>query len=207
MRNFQVTRRIVRVMARLRAQLSYANVMATVAVFVALGGTSYAVATLPRNSVGPKQIRSNAVGSSELRSRSVRSTEVRDRSLRLRDLSRAARESLRGRPGPPGPHGPIGQSAASFTAAVNAGGRVESTKGGATGSHTIGGSGEYTVTFNRDMRACWAVGSISRVPGAPPEHPDEGEIVTSTTGSGVFVRTRNHDGNPADLPFHLIVVC
>jgi hypothetical protein len=207
MRNFQVTRRIVRVMARLRAQLSYANVMATVAVFVALGGTSYAVATLPRNSVGPKQIRSNAVGSSELRSRSVRSSDVRDRSLRLRDLSRAARDSLRGRQGRPGPQGPTGQSAASFTAAVNAAGSVVATKGGATGSHTSAGSGEYTLTFNRDMRACWAVGSISRVPGTTPEDPQDGQIVTSTTGSGVFVRTLDGNGQPADLPFHLIVVC
>ena len=32
-----------------RPQLSYANVMSTIAVFIALGGTSYAVA---RNSVG-----------------------------------------------------------------------------------------------------------------------------------------------------------
>ena len=45
-------------MRRLRTHLSYANVMATIAVFIALGGTSYALTALPRNSVGPKQIRS-----------------------------------------------------------------------------------------------------------------------------------------------------
>jgi hypothetical protein len=40
-------------MRRLRAQLSYANVMSSIAVFLVLGGSVYAAATLPRNSVGP----------------------------------------------------------------------------------------------------------------------------------------------------------
>ena len=35
--------------------------LAEIAVFVALGGTSYAVASLPRNSVGTNQIRNEAV--------------------------------------------------------------------------------------------------------------------------------------------------
>ena len=78
-----------------RQHLTYANVMATVAVFIALGGTSYAL-TLPRNSVGPSQIRSNAVGASELRRGAVTSTEIKDRALRVRDLTRSARRSLRG---------------------------------------------------------------------------------------------------------------
>lgn len=42
--------------------LSYANVVATLALFVALGGVSYAAIVLPANSVGPKQLRPNAVG-------------------------------------------------------------------------------------------------------------------------------------------------
>ena len=49
-------------LTRLRQKLSYANVTATLALFIALGGTSYAALTLPRNSVGSKQIRSRAVG-------------------------------------------------------------------------------------------------------------------------------------------------
>lgn len=45
---------------RLRSRLTYANVMATIAVFLALGGGAYAVA-LKRNSVGSKQIKPDAV--------------------------------------------------------------------------------------------------------------------------------------------------
>jgi hypothetical protein len=43
-----------------RSRLTYANVMATVAVFFALGGGAYAV-SLKRNSVGAKQLKTNAV--------------------------------------------------------------------------------------------------------------------------------------------------
>ena len=48
-------------MRRLRGRLTYANVMATIAVFIALGGVSYAALKLPKNSVGTKQIKNGAV--------------------------------------------------------------------------------------------------------------------------------------------------
>ena len=51
-------------MARIRSSLSYANVIATIALFVALGGGAYAAITLPKNSVGAKQLKKNAVVSS-----------------------------------------------------------------------------------------------------------------------------------------------
>lgn len=46
----------------LRIHLSYANVVATLALFVGLGGASYAAITLPANSVGARQLRERAVG-------------------------------------------------------------------------------------------------------------------------------------------------
>ncbi len=45
----------------LRERISYANVMATLAMFVSLGGASYAAITLPAGSVGPRQLRAHAV--------------------------------------------------------------------------------------------------------------------------------------------------
>ncbi len=42
-------------------RLSYANVTATVALFVSLGGASYAAVSLPPGSVGPTQLRPGAV--------------------------------------------------------------------------------------------------------------------------------------------------
>jgi hypothetical protein len=48
-------------MRGLRARMSYANVVATMALFLALGGVGYAATQLPRNSVGSKQLRDGAV--------------------------------------------------------------------------------------------------------------------------------------------------
>jgi hypothetical protein len=45
----------------LQRRLTYANVMASVAVFLALGGGAYAAIKLPRNSVGTKQLKAHAV--------------------------------------------------------------------------------------------------------------------------------------------------
>ena len=54
-------------LSKLRSRLSYANVMATVAVFIALGGGSYAAIKLPANSVGNKQLKKNAVTLKKIR--------------------------------------------------------------------------------------------------------------------------------------------
>jgi hypothetical protein len=53
-----------------RPQLNYANVIATVALFVALGGAAVA-AGLPKNSVGSKQLKSNAVTKRTLHGKAV----------------------------------------------------------------------------------------------------------------------------------------
>lgn len=55
----------------LAERLSYANVVATLALFVALGGASYAAVTLPRNSVGANQLKRNAVTAKKLRNGAV----------------------------------------------------------------------------------------------------------------------------------------
>ena len=46
---------------RFLPRLTYSNVVATLAIFIALGGISYAATNLSKNSVGTKQIKGNAV--------------------------------------------------------------------------------------------------------------------------------------------------
>lgn len=77
-------------------RLTYANVVSSLALFVALGGVSYAAVKLPRNSVGAAQIKSNAVSGGK----------VKDGSLTDRDL--APGTVLQGVTGMPGPRGPAG---------------------------------------------------------------------------------------------------
>ena len=54
-----------------RFEMSPAMGVALLALFVALGGTGYAVSSLPRNSVGPKQLRTGAVTTKKLKKRAV----------------------------------------------------------------------------------------------------------------------------------------
>lgn len=66
--------------ADLRKRLSYSNVIATLALFVALGGSAAAI-TLPRNSVGPKQLKRGAVTAKALRKAAVKSRKLAPKSV------------------------------------------------------------------------------------------------------------------------------
>jgi hypothetical protein len=79
-------------------RLSYANVVATLALFIALGGGAYAATKLPKNSVGPTQLRKNAVTSSK----------VKDGSLHRQDFATKDLASLRGPGGATGATGATG---------------------------------------------------------------------------------------------------
>jgi hypothetical protein len=68
-------------MKRLRPRLTYANVMATIAVFVALGGASYAALKLPKNSVGAKQLKKNAVTTAKIKKQAVTGAKVKKGTL------------------------------------------------------------------------------------------------------------------------------
>src|SRR5207249_3628614 len=62
-------------------RVTYANVTATLALFIALGGGSYAAVTLPSNSVGTKQLRKNAVTSSKVRDNSLSGADINEQKL------------------------------------------------------------------------------------------------------------------------------
>lgn len=177
-------------MSRLHEHISYANVMATLAVFIALGGSAYAVSQLPRNSVGATQIKRNAVGASE----------IRDRSVKLGDLAVATRASLRGAKGDQGPAG------VTYHAAVNSGGAA--VRGNATGFTHQGGSGLYTLAFGRDVSTCEATATLAAVHNGPAlEQPTPGRITVGGEATNVAVRTFDVDGSVKDQPFNVIVVC
>jgi hypothetical protein len=76
-------------MTRLRAKLTYSNVVSTLCLLLLVGGgTAWAATTLPKNSVGAKQIKNGAVGPEK--------------------LSAAARSGMAGPRGVEGPRGAEG---------------------------------------------------------------------------------------------------
>jgi hypothetical protein len=74
----------------LRRHLTYANVAATLALFLALGGAAYAATQLPRNSVGTAQLRKEAVTAGK--------------------IAKKTRKQLQGATGPAGPQGQQGKT-------------------------------------------------------------------------------------------------
>ena len=85
-------------MKRILGRLTYANVIATLALFIALGGASYAALKLPKNSVGARQLKKGAVTPAK--------------------ISVAASRQLRGATGPAGPTGPVGPAGVSAPGAA-----------------------------------------------------------------------------------------
>ncbi len=81
-------------------RLPHSAFAAYAALFISLGGTSYAALQLPRGSVGPRQLQSNAVSS----------VKVADHSLTAADFKRSSLPS--GPAGPTGPAGPRGGTGA-----------------------------------------------------------------------------------------------
>jgi hypothetical protein len=67
-------------MKRFLPRLTYANVIASLALFIALGGAAVA-AGLPKNSVGPKQIKKGAVTAKALRKKAVTSGKIAPRAV------------------------------------------------------------------------------------------------------------------------------
>lgn len=71
---------------RIATRLSYANVMSTLALFLALGGISYAAATLPKNSVGTKQIKKNGVTAVDIKKNAVTSAKIKPNAVLSSDV-------------------------------------------------------------------------------------------------------------------------
>ena len=81
-------------MTRLRdARPSPAMIVALIALFVALSGSTYAVTRVPKRSVGPAQIKSKAVRTRHLKARNVTRTKIARSAV---DSSLVQNDSLRG---------------------------------------------------------------------------------------------------------------
>ena len=119
-------------------RLSYANVTSTIALVLALGGVGWA-ATLPRNSVGTRQLERGAVKAGDIGRGAVKSRAVRNRALRRIDFARGQLpEGPPGERGPQGLTGPAGSALASGIVRVTPTLRITHAWGAATTAEKIG---------------------------------------------------------------------
>jgi hypothetical protein len=91
------------VFRRSKIRISPGSVLALIALFVALGGVSYAAVT-----INGKNIQNNSIPGKKLKNGAVTNAKVKANSLGANRLTSAARASLRGAQGPQGPAGPQG---------------------------------------------------------------------------------------------------
>jgi hypothetical protein len=187
----------------IRSRLTFANVVASLALFIAIGGTSYAALKLPAGSVGTKQIRNKAVT--------------------LGKISSTARTALTGRTGPVGPAGPAGLAGAAGAAGatgaagapatklwalVSSAGAVVRSSGGVNATRPF--TGDYIVEFPQDVNSCAYVVTPGRLlPNviAVVDGKDDGATSFADTNAKVEVDIGDNAGTPVNNKFFIAVVC
>ena len=168
---------------------SPAIVIAMIALFAALAGTSYAA--LARNSVGTLQ--------------------VKDRSLLAKDFKTGQLpRGATGAPGPAGPAGPAGPTgpagAAKAYARVLAGGDVDDPRARGITDASVSHPSAGVYCIDVEGGAINISGTIDSAAPAPGGTFTAGVLLnTCPAGKEVEVKTYNSAGAPADLPFYLLV--
>lgn len=170
---------------------SPAMAVALLALFMAMGGSAYAL----------------VVTSGSIKNNTIRSQDVRNGGLVGKDSradgfgGRAIKESTLGTvPGAFVAHGSARYSV------VNAGGQQVRGRGTTSSARTA--EGRYQVIFDADVRGCGYYATVGGPTAAAP--PDNGQITVSslaTNVNGVDIRTTGANGNDANKPFHLVVLC
>jgi len=189
--------------------LTYANVVATLALFVALGGSSYAALTITgrnvrNSSLTGKDVRNNSLTGSDVKR--LKGGDVTDGSLLAKDFKAGELPA-----GAKGDKGDPGTPATRLFAQVTSSGNL-AYGSGATGA-SRSNNGTYDVQFDRSLDGC--VGIAATGYGKPvgvgeTQQAGSAAVVDMSVGgtNGVEVLTTNGDGTAqADRSFHLAVFC
>jgi hypothetical protein len=78
------------VLSRLRSKLTYANVTATVALFMVVTGIGFAVAAIPKKSIGKKQLKNGAVSGKKIRKNAVTASKIKSGAVGRSEIASGA---------------------------------------------------------------------------------------------------------------------
>lgn len=207
---------------------SPAMLVALLALFVALGGSSYAAITLSNNSVKSKHIAKgavkrsdigkNAVTAAKVANGSLTGADVKDQSLTPSDFSGSVQgpQGPQGVPGPQGERGLAGQDATKLFGYIrdsgSAGTATVEYGSGVTAVEDPAGNNTYTVTFARSLENCvvQAAQGIGRPSGTAstvgPVMPDVGLVFTGDPNQAI-VSFYNTTPAQVDTAFMIAAFC
>jgi hypothetical protein len=149
-------------LAKLRTRLTYANVVATLALFVALGGSSYAAI-----SVTGKNVKNGSLTGKDIKNSSLTSSDVKNRSLLSKDFKSGQLPA--GQQGPQGSKGDKGDQGPSGVLSTHAfGGDIGDIMGSGTGIgdwQFAGATSAVTITAGQRITAtaAFALGASTSV--------------------------------------------
>jgi hypothetical protein len=169
----------------IKARATYANVAATLALFLALGGG----AAVAASQITAKDIAKNAVGGSEIKPNSVKGKDVAEDTL--------------------GPVPSAGKANNTLWAVVqNPNGQPNANvvRAGQDGTTAIEGGAVVEVDFSRDVTNCVWQATRASV-GTAVEQAGFVQANGGAVPTRVAVRTRNTAGEVVDGDFHLVVIC
>jgi hypothetical protein len=199
----------------LRYRPSPALIISIVALFVALGGTGYAL------TVTGKTVKNNSLTGADVKNNSLTTKDIKDRSLRARDFLGGELPGGGGggsAPGKPGSNGSNG-SALGY-ARVNGNGTIDPTASKnvaliskfATGHYCLNYTGGTASNFVATIDVSGADSRKSRVSGTAvpaavgPSCPAGADIVIFTAQDRSPDGTAAQTAVPTDLPFYIAVV-
>ena len=169
------------------------NHLAFLALFLALGGTSYAAVTLERDSVGAKQIRQGAVTSEEVRNRSLLAEDFKGGELPRGRRGATGAAGARGAAGPAGPAGPAG--AAGKNGQDGQPGQIPSVRL-LRGSGTTYSIPDASTATSAQSVIAWRTPPASPTPG---QSYDNGGFFSTTPATGCTTETGGSGTDPLDV--------
>jgi len=188
---------------------SPALLVALAALLVALGGTGYAAAVLPANSVGTAQLKDGAVVGRKVKAHSLRASSFAPGQAPQGKQGKQGAQGLAGPAGAAGPpgaqgaQGPKGEPATKLFAVVQGStGKAIVASPGVNSSRRGDGVGTYAVTFPQSVSDCSPVVSIATSQGGQADGS-----VPAPGANLVNVDTFDSGGDPDDRDFSIAVFC
>jgi hypothetical protein len=196
----------VSMLRKLRSRMTYANVVSTIALGLAIGGgTAYAATRIGTSdiryhAVTGSKLATDAVTASKVKANALSGADIRDNSIHSGDIHNGTLQAADFAAGqlPKGDKGDKGDPGTAIFGVVASGGGLTNFKNVTMAS----GTNPYTVTANQDVSKCAAIATLTG---------DNPGIVTAEPTAGnpqqITFRTYDDGGTLAARAFQFAIAC